>query len=325
MIDYHPFLARLALSPARHWLRNLPADLHQWQQNNLHGDFVDWIKVLKLLPDVQSSVCDIKNKVQFGQASDIDNGQKARLDALLKKFKPWRKGPFELFGTHIDTEWRSDWKWQRVLPHLDDLNGRQVLDIGCGSGYHLWRMKGAGADLVVGIDPSQLFVVQFKALQKYAPPDIASDVELLPIGVEQLPELGCFDTVFSMGVLYHRRSPIDFLHQCRAQLRSGGQLVLETLIIDGDEQQVLMPEGRYAQMRNVWYLPSIDALSLWMRRCGFVDIQVVDVNTTTSDEQRTTEWMENKSLQDFLDPNDSNMTIEGYQAPKRAVLTARRP
>jgi tRNA (mo5U34)-methyltransferase len=159
---------------------------------------------------------------------------------------------------------------------------------------------------------------------KYAPDHLANSVELLPLGVDDLPTLQVFDTVFTMGVLYHRRSPVDFLSQCHQQLRSGGQLVLETLVVEGNETTVLMPQGRYAQMRNVWFLPSTDALCVWLRRTGFTDIKVVDVNATSTDEQRPTAWMENQSLCDFLDPNDRSKTIEGYPAPLRAVVTARR-
>ncbi|RUO30275.1 tRNA 5-methoxyuridine(34)/uridine 5-oxyacetic acid(34) synthase CmoB [Aliidiomarina soli] len=324
MIDYGPFYARLATSPLAPWLRTLPAEVHRWQTEQLHGDFAKWLKTLNTLPDATASSVSLDAVVRFGEPDDLSSGQRAKLEALLKQFKPWRKGPFDLFGLNIDTEWRSDLKWQRVLPHLDDLAGRYVLDIGCGSGYHLWRMKQAGAKMAIGIDPSQLFLMQFKAIQKYAPINLANDVELLPLGVDELPTLQVFDTVFTMGVLYHRRSPVDFLKQCWQQLRPGGQLVLETLVVEGDKYTVLMPENRYAQMRNVWFLPSTDALCLWLRRSGFKDIEVVDLNTTTTEEQRPTEWMENQSLCDFLDPNDRSKTIEGYPAPLRAVITARR-
>lgn len=327
MIDYSPFYARIANSPLKDWLQSLPADVARWQAEQLHGEFASWIKVLGLLPQAIPTEIDLETQVKIGVKDDLSDGDQAKLNGLLKQFKPWRKGPFDLFGLTIDTEWRSDWKWDRVLPHLDNLANRHVLDIGCGSGYHLLRMKGAGAAMAVGIDPGQLFVMQFKALQKYLPKELAQDVELLPLGVDDLPKLEVFDTVFSMGVLYHRRSPIDFLTQCRDQLRKGGQLVLETLVVAGgeeSEQQVLVPEDRYAQMRNVWFLPSPQALCLWLRRTGFEDIQVVDINRTSVDEQRATEWMDTKSLSDFLDPNDANKTIEGYPAPLRAVVTARK-
>jgi tRNA (mo5U34)-methyltransferase len=146
---------------------------------------------------------------------------------------PWRKGPYSLYGVNIDTEWRSDWKWERVLPHLSDLTGRTILDVGCGSGYHMWRMIGAGAHLAVGIDPTQLFLCQFEAVRKLLGND--QRAHLLPLGIEQLPALNAFDTVFSMGVLYHRRSPLDHLWQLKDQLVDGGELVLETLVVEGDE------------------------------------------------------------------------------------------
>ena len=143
-----------------------------------------------------------------------------------------------MFGASIDTEWRSDWKWDRLKNHIEPLSGRKVLDIGCGSGYHCWRMRGAGAELVIGIDPTPLFIVQFFALQKYIQDH---HVTVLPMGIEHLPEkLRFFDTVFSMGVLYHRRSPFDHLIELRDCLVSGGELILETLVIDGDEGQVLV-------------------------------------------------------------------------------------
>lgn len=139
---------------------------------------------------------------------------------MLRTMMPWRKGPFSLYGIDIDTEWHSDWKWDRVLPHISPLAGRTILDVGCGSGYHLWRMVGAGAHLAVGIDPMQLFLCQFEAVRKLLGGD--QRAHLLPLGIEQLPELAAFDTVFSMGVLYHRRSPLDHLYQLKNQLVSEG-------------------------------------------------------------------------------------------------------
>ena len=107
-------------------------------------------------------------------------------------------------------------------------------------------------------------------------------------------------------------------------LVKGGELVLETLVIEGDQQQVLVPEDRYAQMRNVWFLPSVPALELWLRRAGFSDVRCVDVSVTTVEEQRGTEWMKYQSLSDFLDPEDHSKTIEGLPAPMRAVIVARK-
>ena len=128
-----------------------------------------------------------------------------------------------------------------------------------------------------------------------------------------------------MGVLYHRRSPMDHLLELRETLKSGGQLVLETLVIDGKAGEVLVPQDRYARMGNVWFLPSCSTLEAWLRKMKFRDIEVIDINTTTTEEQRSTEWMRFHSLSNFLDPEDNSKTIEGYPAPRRAVITALAP
>jgi len=288
-----------------------------------HGKMTGWLTALDGLPMVQPNRIELKDKVQIGSAEQLEPYDKEAFIQNLKAFHPWRKGPYDLFGIELNTEWRSDWKWERVLPHIQPLAGRKVLDIGGGNGYHGWRMLGEGADLVLGIDPTLVFVMQYQVMQRYIG---ESNHYVLPIGIEDLPEkLGCFDTVFSMGVLYHRRSPLDHLYELRACLRAGGELVLETLVIDGEEGEVLMPEGRYAKMRNVWFFPSIDTMKLWLRRCGFKNVHCVDVSVTSIDEQRSTEWMTFESLTDFLDPEDHSKTIEGYPAPKRAVFTAEAP
>lgn len=319
MSPFNAFYARIAQTPLSHWLETLPAQLQRWYNEALHGDFHQWQKTLAHLPKTTPSQINLKTAVEIGLPEELSQGARARLEVLLRQLMPWRKGPFTIHGLAIDTEWRSDWKWDRVLPHISPLHNRMVLDVGCGSGYHLWRMRGEGAQLVVGIDPSQLFYCQFEAIKHFNPDP---DVHLLPIGVDELPQLKAFDTVFSMGVLYHRRSPIDFLSQLKQQLRAGGELVLETLVVDGDAQTVLVPTDRYAKMRNVWFIPSCDALCLWLERVGFQNIRVVDLNVTSLAEQRKTSWMENESLIDFLDPDDHSKTIEGYPAPKRAVIVA---
>ncbi|WP_394175312.1 tRNA 5-methoxyuridine(34)/uridine 5-oxyacetic acid(34) synthase CmoB [Thalassotalea litorea] len=316
---FNTFYQKIASNQLSHWLTTLPAQLEQWQKSHLHGEYGKWLKTLEALPDTQYSSLDLKNSVTIGNADDIPDGQRKRIEALLKNFKPWRKGPFHIHGLHIDTEWRSDFKWDRLLPHISPLKGRTVLDIGCGSGYHLWRMRGEGADFVVGIDPTQLFLMQFQAIQHFIKDP---NVNLLPLGVDDLPALKSFDTVFSMGVLYHRKSPIDFLQQLKAQLNPGGELVLETLVVEGDEQTVLVPGERYAKMRNVWFIPSTEALMFWMRRLGFKNVRMVNTDQTAFEEQRKTDWMDTESLQDFLDPEDDSKTIEGYPAPLRAIFIA---
>jgi tRNA (mo5U34)-methyltransferase len=319
MIDLTSLIQRLSGTPLSGWASTLQTQLDA-KLTIGHGDLQRWQRALDALPALSPS------HVELAEAFRLDAGCEAPVRAQLREallgLSPWRKGPFELFGVHVDTEWRSDWKWARVRPHLD-LTGKRVLDVGCGNGYYMWRMLGAGADSVIGVDPNWLFFCQFLAMQRYLPDLPAWH---LPFALEELPEkLQGFDTVFSMGVLYHRRSPIDHLLALKDCLVKGGELVLETLVVKGDANQVLVPEDRYAQMRNVWFLPSVPALELWLRRAGFENVRCVDVSQTSLDEQRSTEWMRFQSLADFLDPADSSRTVEGLPAPRRAVLIARKP
>jgi tRNA (mo5U34)-methyltransferase len=175
---------------------------------------------------------------------------------------------------------------------------------------------------VVGVDPTQLFLMQFEMVRHCLG---AHPLFVLPLTLEQLPPTSkCFDTLFSMGVFYHRRSPFDHLFALRDRLRPGGELVLETLVIPGEQGEVLVPEDRYAKMRNVWFLPSVSTLVGWLQRAGFEEVGVVDVSPTTTAEQRATDWMRFESLRDFLDPDDPKRTIEGYPSPLRAILVALR-
>jgi tRNA (mo5U34)-methyltransferase len=321
MIDYQPLYNALVDAKAEAWAEVLPQQLERGFDPTKHGNLAEWQALVDSVPELPTAqrLLDA-DAVQIGCANDLVLTAKTQLESQLKALHPWRKGPYNLFGIHIDTEWRSDWKWNRLKNHIAPLEHRLVLDVGCGNGYHCWRMLGDGAKTVVGIDPMMLNVMQFQLVRKLYG---EAPVYVLPMGIEDMPYgLKAFDTVFSMGVLYHRRSPIDHLMELRDCLKPGGELVLETLVIDGGLGQVLLPEDRYARMRNVWFLPSCDTLIGWLKRCGFKNIRLVDVTVTSIEEQRTTEWMTFHSLKDFLDAENPQLTCEGLPAPKRAIVIA---
>jgi len=323
MIWSQRFLSSLPLE-LKPFAASLSALLDIGTLQKLHGEYNDWQQLVDTLPPIEPSVVDTAcDLIRIGQQSDCADETRTVLTSALRKLHPWRKGPFDVFGVHIDTEWRSDWKWQRVLPHIAPLENRIVLDVGCGSGYHCLRMCGAGAKFVVGIDPTVRYLFQFLALNNYINDQ---RVHFLPLKSEDMPRrMRCFDTVFSMGVLYHRRAPFDHLDELKDLLRPGGELVLETLVVDGPENTVLVPRDRYAQMRNVWFLPSASTLPLWLQRAGFENARVVDVNCTSLEEQRRTDWMTFQSLQDYLDPQNPALTIEGLPRPTRAIIIANKP
>ncbi len=323
MIDYDPLYSVLESLGMDRWAAQLKQDLPMIVNPKEHGDLGRWLGLLEKLPRLESDQTDFKqDAVSVSQTDSISSDILSEIKTVLQQFHPWRKGPFNIHGIEIDAEWRSDLKWNRLQRKIN-LKNKIVLDVGCGNGYYGWRMLGAGAQMVVGIEPFLKNVIQFLAVKHFAG---ALPFYVLPIGIQDMPEnLQLFDTVFSMGVLYHRRSPFDHLFQLKSFLKPGGELILETLIIEGTDKEALVPKDRYAKMRNVWFLPSAGALESWLKRAGFSNIRLLDVSKTTVNEQRRTDWMTYESLSDFLEPGNLNLTIEGYPAPLRALFSAIKP
>lgn len=258
--------------------------------------------------------------VKIGRPGEIDDHLRLKLRASLLSLGPWRKGPFEVFGISIDSEWRSDVKWDRVCGHLKPLKDRHILDIGSSSGYYMFRMLQHHPAMIMGIEPYTNYYYQFMLLNTIA--DI-KNIFTLPLRFEDiLPLDKKFNTIFCMGILYHRKSPIDFLCQMKKMLTGNGELVIETLILEGGTHTALVPEKRYAKMPNVHCIPTIPVIISWITHAGFSNARCVDISPTTPEEQRRTEWTDTESLTDFLDPNNDTKTIEGYPAPVRAVIIA---
>lgn len=302
MLAYEHLWQRLAYLGIADWRPRIEALLHLRMSRAGHGDFIQWQETLV-------------------QLAALDVGDTKAIRELLLALAPWRKGPFDVAGIEIDAEWRSDMKWSRMQDAVQSLQGRKVLDVGCGNGYYARQMQAAGADCVIGVDPTLLYVIQHLAVSLFEPVD---NVFILPLRSDELPENArAFDTCFSMGVLYHQRAPLTHLQQLKGFLRPGGELVLETLYLPGEESYASTPVDRYARMRNVWLLPTLAELRTWLRRSGFKDIDIVDTSTTTTNEQRSTEWMTFDSLAEALDDKDPGKTVEGWPAPQRVVAIAK--
>ncbi len=302
MLDKKTLFADLTEIGLSSWREPLEPILDARTADGVHGDLAEWLEVIRALP-----------------GRDVGSVDSTHLRELLLKLAPWRKGPFSVCGVDIDSEWRSDMKWNRLKDEISPLAGRKVLDVGCGNGYYSLRMLGAGATHVIGIDPSLLFVCQFLAVRKLS---ATRSAHVLPLRLEDLPTGSCaFDTTFSMGVLYHRRDPSAHLRELHDTLQPGGELVLETLVLPGDDEAVLEPDSRYARMRNVWHVPTVPSLKNWLNEADFVDLRLIDVTQTTTDEQRSTDWMLFESLTEALDPENPQLTTEGLPAPTRAIIS----
>lgn len=278
------------------------------------GNSVKYLAALEKFPEEKCNISDEFGKIVISSETPTNNTE---ILSVLREFMPWRKGPWKILGVDIDTEWRSDWKWERLEKYCD-FKGKKVLDIGCGNGYYAYRTALCGAEFVLGIDPSIYSYFQSQIPAKLCP---QIPVCILPLAQIDLPREPIFDTIFSMGVYYHHKNPAEHLSHIYDLLLPNGEIILETMIVEPDG---LKPNGRYAKMRNVYEIPSISGVENLLKSLNFKDIKVVDIAKTTTEEQRKTEFMNFESLADFLAPNDESKTIEGYPAPVRAVFIAKK-
>ena len=290
-----------------------------YQVNN--GNISKWSQAIDAIDSLPKGKVSLKLPYISINEESIDS--KSLLETL-QKLKPWRKGPFMFNDLALESEWNGDMKWQRISKYIKPLINKRVLDVGAGNGYFTLRMAMEGAKRALGIEPFLLFNYQFRAIKSIIESPL--NALLLPVRLEQMPKIAIFDTVFSMGVLYHQKDHMAHLSQLHDMMAPDAELVLETLVVESPNDFVLVPKGRYAQMRNVYNLPSIKTLKSWLNDSNFKNIRVVDVNKTTTEEQRKTSWIgENgASLEDFLDPLDDSLTIEGYPAPTRATVLCER-
>ncbi|WP_297433807.1 tRNA 5-methoxyuridine(34)/uridine 5-oxyacetic acid(34) synthase CmoB [Sulfurimonas sp.] len=267
----------------------------------------------KALDDLEDVPC----KVTLGDVVKIsgDFDEKSIYDTA-KLLMPWRKGPFEVGETFIDSEWKSDVKYNLLRPHFN-LKGKKVADIGCNNGYYMFRMKEDNPALLVGFDPSPLYKTQFDFINHFVKSEIVYEL----LGVEHLEFYEeKFDTIFCLGVLYHRSDPVAMLKSLYKGLEKKGEVILDTFYIDGEEEMALCPESSYSKIPNIYFVPTIKALKNWSMRAGFTAFEVLETSVTDAGEQRKTEWIEGQSLEDFLDKDDKTKTVEGYPAPQRVYV-----
>ena len=289
--------------------------------NAVRHERLRWMQWKNIAPvrEALATLPPIRAQMSLGDVVTLTTHQEIDLEYLeqvAQRMKPWRKGPFELFGLMIDTEWRSDVKYNFLRPHFD-LRGKRVADIGCNNGYYMFRFLEDEPAHVVGFDPSALFKSQFDLINHFAQTSIVYEL----LGVEHLPYYEeRFDVIFCLGVLYHRSDPIATLKALRQGLDHGGVLYLDTFIIEGEEPYALTPEKTYSKIPNIYFIPTLRALQHWAMRAGFESFEVLGTMRTQNHEQRKTSWIDSQSLEDFLDPHDPTRTVEGYPAPMRGYV-----
>jgi len=274
-------------------------------------------EAIKSLPSYDEVSTSLGDKVEI-QIQNLSTEETKQIKQTALLMKPWRKGPFQINDLFIDTEWQSQIKYNLLEPHFN-LKDKIVGDIGCNNGYYLFRMLTHEPKKLIGFDPSAIYYSQFQFINHF----IKSDIVYELLGVEHVEFYEHkFDTLFCLGVLYHRSDPVAMLKSLFKGLNKGGELILDTFMIDGEGEMCLTPKDRYSKIPNIYFVPTVNALTNWCHRAGFESVEVLEMVITDHNEQRKTEWIDGQSLEDFLDPTDETKTIEGYPAPKRVYIKA---
>ena len=268
---------------------------------------------------LRATFLDLENDiVTIGSRDEISPEAHHLVYTVMRGFIPWRKGPYKVFDIEIDAEWRSNRKWARVLPELPDLEGKIVADVGSSNGYYMFRMVPHRPKAVIGFEPYIHHYFTFRTLNSFAG---ISTLHMELLGLEHLDLFAhSFDVVFLMGILYHRISPLESLKSVRKCMKQGGTLIVESQAIPGEDPVALFPESRYAKVPGTYFVPTANCVKNWMLRAGFTNVEIFCSHPMSNKEQRRTEWMTFESYDDFIDPNDPSLTIEGYPAPIRVFL-----
>jgi 2-polyprenyl-6-hydroxyphenyl methylase/3-demethylubiquinone-9 3-methyltransferase len=181
------------------------------------------------------------------------NADPAELAKFSELAHRWWDPASEFRPLHQINPLRLDW-----INALAPLQGRQVLDIGCGGGILSDSMARKGAQ-VTGIDLSTkaLKVAQLHALEAGTPNVQYREVSAETFAAEQP---GSFDVVTCMEMLEHVPDPASVVRACATLVKPGGWVFFSTLtrnpksflfaIVGAEYILNLLPRGthEYAKM-----------------------------------------------------------------------------
>ena len=273
----------------------------------------NWISLLSKIPSLEDTKSDLLSGVIIkGKCNGSDEEV---IENLLSELLPWRKGPFKVNNTFIDSEWRSNLKWDRFLELDLDLKDKTILDVGSGNGYYAFRMLGLEAEAILCLEPNLTHFSQFLAINHFIR---TNKIRMLPERLEALEMKEThFDVVFSMGLLYHQRDPSKHLNSLSNRMKEGGQLVIETIVASNEYGDYLEPKGPYASMPNVHFVHTNKGFTDLAEKEGLRVISNSTEVQTTLNEQRRTKWMPFKSYESAVLETHQDITVENFPAPKR--------
>ncbi len=197
-------------------------------------------------------------------ATNVDPQELAKFAELAHR---WWDPDSEFRPLHQINPLRLEW-----IDRLAPLQGRRVVDVGCGGGILADAMARRGAE-VLGIDlgTKALRVAQLHALEAATP-----SVQYREIAVEALAteQAGAYDSVTCMEMLEHVPEPSSVVRACAELARPGGHVFFSTLnrnpkaflfaIVGAEYLLKLLPRGTHEYARFI--RPS--ELARWCREAG---------------------------------------------------------
>ena len=169
----------------------------------------------------------------------------------------------------------------RLVQIPDDLTGWTVLDIGAWHGFFSFECEKRGADRVVAVDRyawDRFGMDEFLSARER----LGSTVEHRRMDVHELDpaEIGQFDLVLLLGVLYHLRNPLAALDRIARVTKR--LLICEThvLLPFVHERYPLVPffpgdEGAEQKPYEMCAMPTLEALRQMLQSVGFNKVQTV--------------------------------------------------
>ncbi len=151
--------------------------------------------------------------------SNVDPAELAKFSDLAHR---WWDPESEFRPLHQINPLRLDW-----INSLAPLQGKKVLDVGCGGGILTDAMARAGAD-ALGIDlaTKSLKVAQLHALEAQTPHVQYREVSVETLAAE-MP--ASFDVVTCMEMLEHVPDPSSVVHACAKLVKPGGHVFFSTI------------------------------------------------------------------------------------------------
>jgi SAM-dependent methyltransferase len=135
-----------------------------------------------------------------------------------------------------DQTWTSYIQWQHdssaalfaKYPHFD-FQGKDVLEIGCGTGGRTAYLAGHGAKRVVGIDINSQEIMTARDLCPAAYPAIRDRCTFVVSDGERLSDIGQFDIVVLVDCMEHVVSPPRMLKLAHSYTKPGGRFYFSSV------------------------------------------------------------------------------------------------